>query len=528
MDLADISTEFSVDELLIATNNLSESRMIGNGSYGSVYRGVLYDGTEVAIKVFSDHVPDNGFEEEIRILSKIRHPNIVLLIGFARTHSHKFIVYERLDTDLNSILKLARENKQPFTYEKRISILIDAATGLCHMQNAAQRRAFHRDIKPSNILIDKNGTAKMADFGLSCVTSDIALRVESTSGTLGYACPGYVKTGIVTEGSEVYSFGVLICELLTNLPPVVTQPNGAVSHLVDFIHGNIQTLKEMADPEWPSDIAEAMADVAIRAVAVDESSRPSFMQIVHRLRKIQQMFSSTSSPNTVPSPIPTHKFHIRMNSTCIPIDDHLIFGRDMASAQVGNSTFISLISREHLEFFQCSPHLIRVKHIGSNPVIVFSPSQQPFFLSANEEMDVSEGTRISFISKANDHLSTFLTLTIESISDENMYGPSSNRILEGAIIGYLERLLSGSAGKLVPIYEKSPLRVGTNISRDCFEISYHRPGNIILTSLCAEGILFEAHDDRRRLLLPYRSSARLEDGDIIGHGDQILYKFKLA
>eukprot|EP00913_Durusdinium_trenchii_P011599 g10893.t1 len=217
--LNDISLEYSYEELKQATRNFDDAVKLGSGSYGGVFKG---EGTEVAIKVLE--VPNEaGFEEEVKVLSKFRHPNLVILMGFARFGPQRLLVYEMLaGGDVHRRLQRSSHQDVPFRWQDRVGVALDAACGLSHLHHSSPK-VFHRDIKSPNILLDKNGTAKMADFGLACLSHSAAHRVQRASGTVGYACPLYVRRGVVTEGSEagpgVYSFGMVLLELLTAQPP---------------------------------------------------------------------------------------------------------------------------------------------------------------------------------------------------------------------------------------------------------------------------------------------------------------------
>ena len=194
-NLNSISLEYTYHELARACRNFSQSSLLGKGSYGAVYRGVLKDGTEVAIKVLNTP-KDSGFKEEVQVLSKFRHPNLVILMGFSRNAKDRYLVYELLPGgDLCSRL----QNDPQFDWRKRINACLDAALGLSHLHNASPK-VFHRDIKTQNILLDRNGTAKMADFGLALLAQPkVGVKVEQCAGTLGYADPLYISSSVVTE-----------------------------------------------------------------------------------------------------------------------------------------------------------------------------------------------------------------------------------------------------------------------------------------------------------------------------------------
>merc|ERR1719158_2403049 len=160
-------------------------------------------------------------------------------MGFGRESSRRFLVYELLSGgDVHKRLQRSRIDQGPFMWRQRVSAAFDAACGLSHLHHATPK-VFHRDIKSSNILLDRNGTAKMADFGLACLSHAREHKVAQPSGTLGYVCPFYVAREVVTEGSEVYSFGIVLLEALTAQPPAYmvqaadgsTQYNFLVTHI---------------------------------------------------------------------------------------------------------------------------------------------------------------------------------------------------------------------------------------------------------------------------------------------------------
>jgi len=285
-----ISLEYPYEKLQQATGNFAESNSIGAGSYGGVYKGVLMDGTEVAIKVLD--VPDEaGFEEEVKVLSKFRHPNLVILMGFARHGTQRSLVYELLaGGDVHKRLHRSCVDGVPFPWTERVSIALDAACGLSHLHHSSPK-VFHRDIKTPNILLDKNGTAKMADFGLACLSHASAHRVKQASGTVGYACPLYVQRGVVTEGSEVYSFGMVLLELLTASPPAYVGNGGRaneIQYLANHIKDDINIVLSLVDTkaQWTPPAARFIAEFALKCINMQEEKRPNFAEIVRTTRSV--------------------------------------------------------------------------------------------------------------------------------------------------------------------------------------------------------------------------------------------------
>eukprot|EP00931_Biecheleriopsis_adriatica_P057712 TRINITY_DN34258_c0_g1_i1.p1 TRINITY_DN34258_c0_g1~~TRINITY_DN34258_c0_g1_i1.p1 ORF type:complete len:1161 (+),score=212.85 TRINITY_DN34258_c0_g1_i1:140-3622(+) len=320
--LREIALEYSHTELSEATSSWSETRRLGSGSYGSVFKGELEDGSEVAIKAIdlgalsaAGTSPEmSGFEDEVQMLSKFRHPNLVTLLGWGKHQMQRFLVYELLAGG-DCFQRLAKSKKvsspMPFHWFERLSVCLDAATGLSHMHNS-KPKAFHRDIKSANILLDRHGTAKMADFGLSCTSSrsdSLHITVRTISGTPGYACPVYSRTGRVTEGSEVYSFGMVMLELLTGLAPATADPSrpGGIAYLVQeaISHhspGALERLQRNLDANagWPAQLAAELGELALRAViAQDEGQRPRFVELVRTMRKLGERFPKPT-PQTLP------------------------------------------------------------------------------------------------------------------------------------------------------------------------------------------------------------------------------------
>nr|XP_043623279.1 nodulation receptor kinase-like [Erigeron canadensis] len=204
-----------------ATNNFAKEYLIGQGGFGKVYKGVIDHSTgqhaNVALKrldrVFGQGDPE--FWKEIMLLSLYRHENIVSLLGYCDDSGEKILVYEYASKkSLDFYI-----NKKELTWVQRLRICLGAARGLAylHAPTDTQLRVLHRDIKSSNILLDDNWNAKISDFGLSKfapVNKDFTYLISNAVGTLGYCDPLYVETGLLTKESDIYSFGVVLFEVL--------------------------------------------------------------------------------------------------------------------------------------------------------------------------------------------------------------------------------------------------------------------------------------------------------------------------
>jgi len=174
-NLNKLSQEFRYYELALATRKWNQENLLGQGGFGTVWRGLLRDGTEVAIKELRCPL-DGGFVEEVTVLSRVRHPNLVILMGFARNGPDRYLIYELLSGG-DVAARLQKDFN--FTARARLSVLLDAARGLSHL-HCSQPQVFHRDVKTQNILMDKNGTGKVADFGLAVLAK--ANRLSQVAG----------------------------------------------------------------------------------------------------------------------------------------------------------------------------------------------------------------------------------------------------------------------------------------------------------------------------------------------------------
>lgn len=313
LGLSEIALEYPYEDLAAATNGFAKEHRLGAGGVGAVYQGKLRNVTEVAIKVLADMGGVEGFEDEVRVLSRFRHPHLVTLMGFGQREGQKYLVYELMpggDVEvklrqsrswLEQVQKAGRGDltQAPFPWQQRLHVALGAAKGLAHMVGSTPK-TFHRDIKPANILLDADGTPKMADFGLAATVKDNSgedkLAVEQIAGTPGYTCLTYIRSRQVTEESEVYSFGIVLLELLINRPPALASAHGdmvfpileAVQPYVGGAHGR---LMQCLDPAagWPRQLAEELGDLALACLDPVTERRPAFNSVVRSLARLTML-----------------------------------------------------------------------------------------------------------------------------------------------------------------------------------------------------------------------------------------------
>lgn len=210
---------FSYNSLRSATGDFHHSCKIGGGGYGVVYKGVLRDGTQVAIKSLSVESKQgtHEFMTEITMISNIQHPNLVKLIGFCIEGNHRILVYEFLENNsLASSLLGSKSKCVPLDWQKRAAICLGTASGLSFLHEEAQPNIVHRDIKASNILLDENFNPKIGDFGLAKLFPDNVTHISTrVAGTMGYLAPEYALLRQLTKKADVYSFGILMLEIIS-------------------------------------------------------------------------------------------------------------------------------------------------------------------------------------------------------------------------------------------------------------------------------------------------------------------------
>ncbi|GKU98444.1 hypothetical protein SLEP1_g11452 [Rubroshorea leprosula] len=289
---------FTAEELEKATNNFDESRIIGQGGYGMVYKGTLRDGRIVAIK--KSHIIDQSqneqFINEVVILSQINHRNVVKLLGCCLETEVPLLVYEFIT---NGTLHHHIHNKikaSSLTWEIRLRIAAETAGVLSYLHSAASTPIIHRDIKSTNILLDDSYTAKVSDFGTSRLIPQDQVGLSTVvQGTIGYLDPEYLHTSQLTEKSDVYSFGVVLLELLTGEKVLsfdrVEEERNLSMYFFSAIKDNClgKILDGSIVNEANTKQLNEVANLAKRCLSVKGEERPTMKEVAMELEGLRRM-----------------------------------------------------------------------------------------------------------------------------------------------------------------------------------------------------------------------------------------------
>lgn len=289
---------FSLNEIERATDNFNPSRILGEGGFGRVYGGVLLDGTKVAVKVLKrdDQQGAREFLAEVEMLSRLHHRNLVKLIAICIEDRACCLVYELIPNgSVESHLHGVDKEIAPLDWNARIKIALGAARGLAYLHEDSSPPVIHRDFKSSNILLEHDFVPKVSDFGLARTAMDgenshISTRVM---GTFGYVAPEYAMTGHLLVKSDVYSYGVVLLELLTGRRPIdMTQPIGQ-ENLVTWARpllSSKETLETIVDPSlgpnYPLNSVAKVAAIASMCVQPEVSHRPFMGEVVQALKLV--------------------------------------------------------------------------------------------------------------------------------------------------------------------------------------------------------------------------------------------------
>ncbi|XP_061952269.1 PTI1-like tyrosine-protein kinase At3g15890 [Populus nigra] len=284
---------YTLKEILHATNNFHNDNKIGEGGFGSVYWGRTSTGIEIAVKRLKamSAKAEMEFAVEVEILGRVRHKNLLGLRGFYAGGDERLIIYDYMPNhSLIAHLHGQLAVDCLLDWHRRMNIVIGSAEGIAYLHHEANPHIIHRDIKASNVLLDTEFQAKVADFGFAkLIPEGVTHMTTRVKGTLGYLAPEYAMWGKVSESCDVYSFGILLLEIISAKKPLEKLPGGVRRDIVQWVTPYVQkgAFDHIADPRLKERYDRAQLETAImiamRCTDSNPENRPSMMKVVEWL-----------------------------------------------------------------------------------------------------------------------------------------------------------------------------------------------------------------------------------------------------
>ncbi|KAL8460299.1 hypothetical protein ACS0TY_031227 [Phlomoides rotata] len=283
---------FKFEILVNATNNFSEANKLGKGGFGPVFKGELSDGTEIAVKRLSQ-TSKQGMQEfmnEVVLISKLQHKNLVRLLGCCTEHKETMLIYEYMPYKSLDFY-LFDSSQEILDWKKRFNIIEGTCRGLLYLHRDSRLKIIHRDLKPSNILLDNDWKPKISDFGLARIygTKQDHVLTMRVVGTYGYMSPEYAMHGKFSEKSDVFSFGVLVLEITSGRRNTSFNGHDGFSNLMEHVwkHWTEDNVVASIDPRISSSeyVAEVIRCIHIGLLCVQElvEDRPSISAVLSML-----------------------------------------------------------------------------------------------------------------------------------------------------------------------------------------------------------------------------------------------------
>ncbi|XP_042520783.1 cysteine-rich receptor-like protein kinase 10 isoform X2 [Macadamia integrifolia] len=298
------SLQFDFSTILEATNNFANINKIGEGGFGSVYKGKLPNGQEIAVKRLSIKSMQGAeeFMNEVVLVAKLQHRNLVRLLGFCLEGDEKILIYEFVPNKSLDYFLFDSEKCMQLDWQRRYKIVEGIARGLLYLHEDSHLRIIHRDLKASNILLNEEMNPKISDFGLARIFGEDQAQAKTSRivGTYGYMCPEYAMRGQFSVKSDVFSFGVLVLEIVNGKNSSYYQTDGT-EDLISYAwrHWNAGTAFELIDPILREDCSrsEVMKCIHIGLLCVQEVTyRPTMANVVVMLNSYRVTLPSPSQP----------------------------------------------------------------------------------------------------------------------------------------------------------------------------------------------------------------------------------------
>ncbi|OMP07824.1 hypothetical protein CCACVL1_01218 [Corchorus capsularis] len=285
---------FTYKELHTATNGFSDDNKLGEGGFGSVYWGKTTDGLQIAVKKLKAMTSkaEMEFAVEVEVLGRVRHKNLLGLRGYSVGTDQRLIVYDYMpNLSLLSHLHGQYAGEVQLDWKRRMKVAIGSAEGILYLHHEVSPHIIHRDIKASNVLLDSDFEPLVADFGFAkLIPEGVSHMTTRVKGTLGYLAPEYAMWGKVSESCDVYSFGILLLELLTGRKPIEKLPGGVKRTITEWAEPLIAKgrFRDLVDPRLRGNFDENQLKQAINVAALcvqnEPEKRPNMKEVVGMLK----------------------------------------------------------------------------------------------------------------------------------------------------------------------------------------------------------------------------------------------------
>ncbi|KAL6505821.1 hypothetical protein OROHE_023200 [Orobanche hederae] len=280
---------FSFEALVAATRNFDPNQKLGEGGFGPVFKGVLKDGREIAVKRLSQRSGQGTteFQNEAKLLARVQHKNVVNFVGYCVHGSERLLVYEYVANESLDKLLFKSDKRELLDWKRRHDVIAGVAKGLLYLHEQAHCSIIHRDIKASNILLDEKWVPKIADFGMARLYPEDETHVHTrVAGTTGYMAPEYLLHGNLSKKADVFSFGVVVLELISGQKNSTFNRDPDYDNLLEWAYRLYKKKRslEIIDPLLASsadhDQIEMCIQIGLLCIQSEPQLRPDMDRVV--------------------------------------------------------------------------------------------------------------------------------------------------------------------------------------------------------------------------------------------------------
>ncbi|XP_074561805.1 receptor-like serine/threonine-protein kinase SD1-7 [Curcuma longa] len=306
----DVLPSYDLHTIKAATNDFSEENKLGEGGFGVVYKGQLDDRQKIAVKKLSRYSSQgpNEFQNELSVIAKLQHRNLVRLLGYCIEGDERLMILEYMENKSLDAFIYDKTRSSLLNWQRRFHIIIGIARGLLYLHQDSRLRVIHRDLKPSNILLDKNMNPKISDFGIARIfEGDNALEDATTRpvGTFGYMAPEYLSRGVFSFKSDVFSFGVIVLEIISGKKNRVfsqTCETDTNLNLLGYVNKlwqeerSLEIVDETLDQSYPTEEVLRCIHMSLLCVQDNSNDRPTMTEVMAMLTSEDQLFTPVIQP----------------------------------------------------------------------------------------------------------------------------------------------------------------------------------------------------------------------------------------